>query len=164
MSSSKADFYVATNGNDAWSGTLPEPNAEGTDGPFATLQQAQAAVRIVKAEKKAPITVMIREGTHFIGESLVFEAQDSGAEGQPITYTAYPGETPVLSGGGRHNLQEWREHGFGENSIHADPMFVDPENGDYRVKPESPALKLGFKNFDMDKFGLLPDFPEKWRD
>ena len=67
-------------------------------------------------------------------------------------------------GGGRYNLQEWREHGFGKNSIHADPMFVDPENGDYRVKPESPALKLGFKNFDMDKFGLLPDFPEKWRD
>ena len=30
-------LYVATNGNDAWSGKLPEPNADGTDGPLATL-------------------------------------------------------------------------------------------------------------------------------
>jgi hypothetical protein len=44
----------------------------------------------------------------------------------------------------------------------ADPMFVDPANGDYRVRPESPALKLGFKNFDLDKFGLLPNFPKQW--
>ena len=33
MAQSKADFYVATDGNDAWSGTLPEPNVERTDGP-----------------------------------------------------------------------------------------------------------------------------------
>jgi len=43
-------------------------------------------------------------------------------------------------------------------------MFVDPENGDYRVRPESPALGLGFKNFDMGEFGLTPDFPEHLRD
>ena len=29
--------YVATDGNDAWSGRLPAPNREGTDGPLATL-------------------------------------------------------------------------------------------------------------------------------
>jgi len=40
------------------------------------------------------------------------------------------------------------------NSIVGDPMFVDPDKGDYRVKPESPALKIGFKNFPMDKFGV----------
>lgn len=40
------------------------------------------------------------------------------------------------------------------NSIAGDPMFVDPQNGDYRVKPESPALKMGFKNFPMDQFGV----------
>jgi hypothetical protein len=34
----ETDFYVATNGNDAWSGRLAEPNAEKTDGPFATLE------------------------------------------------------------------------------------------------------------------------------
>lgn len=30
----KADFYVSTAGKDTWSGTLAQPNAGGTDGPF----------------------------------------------------------------------------------------------------------------------------------
>lgn len=35
------EFYVATNGGDAWSGCLPAPNAEGTDAPLATVAAAQ---------------------------------------------------------------------------------------------------------------------------
>jgi len=62
-----------------------------------------------------------------------------------------------------YSLKEWRQLGFDQHSVFADPMFVDPENNDYRVKPESPALKLGFKNFPMDQFGLLPSFSKKWR-
>jgi hypothetical protein len=27
--------------------------------------------------------------------------------------------------------------------------------GDYRVQPNSPALRLGFRNFPMDNFGVL---------
>ncbi|MHC4502195.1 MAG: PDZ domain-containing protein, partial [Planctomycetota bacterium] len=46
-----------------------------------------------------------------------------------------------------------KELGQEENSIAADPMFVDPARGDYRVKPESPVLKLGFTNFPME-FGV----------
>ena len=49
--------------------------------------------------------------------------------------------------------------GCDKNSIFADPLFVDAETGDYRVKAESPALNLGFKNFDLQGVGLLPDFP-----
>jgi hypothetical protein len=64
----------------------------------------------------------------------------------------------------KYSLEEWRELGFDRHSVFADPMFVDPENGDYQVKPESPALKLGFENFDISGTGLLPDFPEQWRD
>ncbi len=44
--------------------------------------------------------------------------------------------------------------GDDEHSIIADAMFVDPIRGDYRVKDGSPALKLGFKNFPMDRFGV----------
>lgn len=44
--------------------------------------------------------------------------------------------------------------GWDENSVLAEPMYVDPENGDFRVKEESPAIKLGFKNFPMDQFGV----------
>ena len=45
-------------------------------------------------------------------------------------------------------------HGWDENSILADPLFVDPAGGDFRVQDGSPALELGFKNFPMDQFGV----------
>ncbi len=62
-----------------------------------------------------------------------------------------------------YSLPEWQEMGFDRNSVFADPMFVDPERDDYRVRPESPALQLGFKNFAMDEFGITKDYPTTWR-
>jgi len=41
---SQVTFYVATNGNDGWSGTLEAPNAAKTEGPFMTLARARGAV------------------------------------------------------------------------------------------------------------------------
>jgi len=64
----------------------------------------------------------------------------------------------------RYSLEEWRALGFDLHSAFADPMFVDPENNDYRVRPDSPALKLGFENFEMGNWGLTDDFPELWQD
>ena len=49
-----ADFYVAENGNDSWSGTLSDPNDTGTDGPFASLKKAKEAVRILKSQLYSP--------------------------------------------------------------------------------------------------------------
>ncbi len=46
----KGDFYVSPRGNDNWSGTLAEPNAAGTDGPFASINRAQQGVRDLKAQ------------------------------------------------------------------------------------------------------------------
>jgi hypothetical protein len=45
-------------------------------------------------------------------------------------------------------------NGCDAHSLVGDAMFVDPAKGDYRVKDGSPALKLGFKNFPMDQFGV----------
>ena len=45
MSPIPADWYVSPFGRDTWSGRLPQPNADGTDGPFATLARARAAMR-----------------------------------------------------------------------------------------------------------------------
>jgi hypothetical protein len=53
----------------------------------------------------------------------------------------------------RHTLATWQELGYDQDSVFADPLFVDAAGGDFRVQPESPALKLGFKNFSMDQFG-----------
>ncbi|MBM3213124.1 right-handed parallel beta-helix repeat-containing protein, partial [Candidatus Poribacteria bacterium] len=97
----KATFFVSTEGNDSWSGKLPEVNADKTDGPFATIAKAKDAIRHLRSRKPftEPITVMVRGGTYYLKETLVFEPIDSGTKDCPITYMAYPGEKPVISGG-----------------------------------------------------------------
>ena len=47
------------------------------------------------------------------------------------------------------------QSGRDANSLIGDAMFVDPASGNYQVKQGSPALKLGFKNFPMDQFGVI---------
>jgi regulation of enolase protein 1 (concanavalin A-like superfamily) len=142
----KADFYVAENGNDNWSGTLAEPNSGKTDGPFATLKRAQQAVRGLKAKvyfpKEKPvetryigsphkygkgrdILVAVRAGHYSLDEPLVFSPEDGGERVETnlpsgafeyhklkdyyVTYTAYPGEKPVVAGGTM--VSNWQKKG-----------------------------------------------------
>ena len=50
-------------------------------------------------------------------------------------------------------FREWQERGFDVHSQIADPLFIDPYNGNFTLKPESPAFKLGFKRIDMSAVG-----------
>jgi hypothetical protein len=54
----------------------------------------------------------------------------------------------------------WQKLGFDQNSLIADPCFVDPKGDDYRLRPNSPALKLGFKPLPYEKMGLYKS-PER---
>jgi hypothetical protein len=96
-------FYLAPNGRDSWSGKLEEPNSEQTDGPFATLGRARNAIRQLKEEQggtiKQPISVVMRDGTYFLKQTLILEPIDSGTEDFSVTYTAYRDEKPIISGG-----------------------------------------------------------------
>ncbi|HXM61830.1 MAG TPA: right-handed parallel beta-helix repeat-containing protein [Terriglobales bacterium] len=101
-----ADFYVATDGNDSWSGTLPAPNNQHTDGPFASVARAQIAVqKLLQSHPKKTIRTMIRQGSYYLPLSptnpgtLHFSSADSGTPQTPVTWENYPGETPTVSGG-----------------------------------------------------------------
>lgn len=49
----------------------------------------------------------------------------------------------------------WKAKGQDVHSLIADPLFMDPAKGDFRLKPNSPALTLGFKPFSqLDCRGL----------
>ncbi len=53
-----------------------------------------------------------------------------------------------------NTFEDWKQLGFDTHSIIADPLFVDPENHDYNLRPDSPALKMGFKPIDVSRVGL----------
>jgi len=96
------DFFVATNGNNQWTGKLSEPKADGSDGPLASLEAAQQAVRRLKQAEPTrnhPIVVAIRGGTYWLDKSISFAADDSGTPQAPIVYQAYGDERPIFSGG-----------------------------------------------------------------
>ncbi|MDY0171247.1 MAG: hypothetical protein RBS80_32200, partial [Thermoguttaceae bacterium] len=98
-----ATFHVAPDGNDAWTGRLERPNAEGTDGPLASLAGARDAVRKLKHDGPLaePVRVVVADGTYPALETVTFTVEDSGTESCPTTYEAAPGAKPVFSGGKR---------------------------------------------------------------
>ena len=107
VESEPADFYVAENGRDDWSGRLAAPNETRTDGPFATIERARDAVgKLKKAAMEKDLVVLIRGGIHRLTETLVFSLEDSAAKGGTITYAAYPNEQPILTSG--VPIRNWR--------------------------------------------------------
>ena len=68
------------------------------------------------------------------------------------------GQTPLFPGDRR--LETWQATGQDVHSLIADPRFVDPDHYDFRLKPDSPAMKLGFKPIDLDTIGLVG--PSQW--
>ena len=55
-------------------------------------------------------------------------------------YHPAAGQTPVVNGVPGGSFDAWQELGFDRHSVFADPLFVDYANGDYRLRPESPAF------------------------
>ena len=49
--------------------------------------------------------------------------------------------------------QSWQALGADRDSAVADPLFVDAARGDYRLRPESPAFKLGFQTLPLEQIG-----------
>lgn len=104
-------LYVSPSGNDAWSGKFASANERKSDGPLASLVAARNAIRKLKAvgPLTAPVEVRLRGGVYRPQEILTLEPQDSGTEQCPITYVAYPNETPTVSGGVPiTGFQSWR--------------------------------------------------------
>ncbi|MFA5816641.1 MAG: right-handed parallel beta-helix repeat-containing protein [Bacteroidales bacterium] len=170
----QADYYVSIKGDDHWSGTLPEPNADHSDGPFLTIKRAQKAVRELKPRvffpKDAPvekrwigsphplgrgkdILVYIREGHYALRQPLVFGPSDGGERVETnlptgafeyhklkdhyVTYAAYPGEKPVISG--EALVSGWKKTGkIWSAQFDADTAAMLVVNGKRQVLARTP--------------------------
>jgi len=78
---------------------------------------------------------------------------------------------PSLSSGADH-WGAWQDAGFDLRSVVADPCFVAPADGNFRLRPDSFALKLGFEPLLTEVAGLtvtnerstLPAIMKPWRE
>ncbi|MBW3628498.1 MAG: right-handed parallel beta-helix repeat-containing protein, partial [Gemmatimonadetes bacterium] len=54
---------------------------------------------------------------------------------------------------GKESFAQWRGRGKDVHSLYTDPLFVDPARYDFRLRPGSPAFRLGFRPIDMSSVG-----------
>ena len=96
-------LFVSPDGRDNFSGTLSRVNRQRSDGPVASILHARDMVRMMKKNNGGkltrPINIVLRAGTYWLADSFELTPDDSGTAEFPITYSAYQGETPVLSAG-----------------------------------------------------------------
>ncbi len=94
-------LYVATAGNDAWTGRAPVPNEQGTDGPFATLEQARDRIRQLKSSDGLPaggVTVVVMPGRYERTAPFTLAGDDAGSDVSPIVYRSWPEGTVTICG------------------------------------------------------------------
>ena len=52
------------------------------------------------------------------------------------------------------SFAEWQARGQDIHGAIGDPLFADAKNADFRLRPESSALAMGFESIDTEKCGL----------
>lgn len=90
LPASGANYYVATTGADTNDGSMGQP--------FRTLERARNAVR-TNGVPSGGVTVWIHGGSYRRTNTFSLTAADSGSDGSPVVYAAYPGETPIFTTG-----------------------------------------------------------------
>ncbi|NQU21030.1 MAG: right-handed parallel beta-helix repeat-containing protein [Candidatus Nealsonbacteria bacterium] len=179
--SSAAEFFVATDGDDRWSGRLAAANVQRTDGPLASLAGARDAVRRARAagELSGGVTVRVRGGRYVLEGPLVLEPVDSGTAKEPVVFEAFADERPVFSGG--RVVAGFRRNGPLWETVVAEvkagdwyfrQLFVDgkrrqrarsPNEGYHRIGGLLPGPKDAHgKAIARDKFVFAPGDVEPW--
>jgi hypothetical protein len=51
------------------------------------------------------------------------------------------------------SFPDWQQRGQDIHSLIANPLFADPEDGDFSLESGSPAHKLGFRPIDLSAVG-----------
>lgn len=178
----RADFFVSPKGDDAWHGSIAQPNRSHSDGPFLTIKRALEAVRLFRSEHsdlKRPVTVLIRGGFYALQRPLKFTAADSGTAESPTIFAAYSKEIPLISGGVR--IEDWKVGADGrwDASLPAvrngtwnfSQLWVNgerrrrprlPEHGYYTVASAATSSSLS-EGKGFDQFGYHPgDMNPRW--
>ena len=148
-------FVDAAKGNDSNAGT--------ESAPVKTLAKAQELVKGKTGSMTEDVVVYLRGGTYVLDETINFDSSDSGKNGFNVIWTAYKGETAVISGGS--NISGWTQVDESKNiwsapanGVNSRDFFV---NGERAVRARSGELSNVGEVADMKAFtlaaGQLPE-------
>jgi hypothetical protein len=140
--------------------------------PFQTIAHARNMVREDAQRGQCTLRVNIKGGTYRFSETLMLDADDSGAPGNEVVYRAVPGAQPVISGAVQ--VSGWTPHDAILN-IWSAPVSVDTPtmprqlyvNGVRATRARTPdypnyyiPTPTGY--FYLYLFGSDPQIPPVW--
>jgi hypothetical protein len=113
----------------------------------------------------------VKVGTEWTPAEFVFTIPGPGEPGYNARMTSFVARVDFPDANGSlfvddvsltevERLDEWTSWqalGNDTHSVVADPMFVDPSRDDYRLRPDSPAWKLGFQAIPVAQIGPYRD-------
>lgn len=139
-------IHVGTNGCDEWSGRLPSPRRDRTDGPVASLPAALARVEQWPAGRAA--TIRLGPGVFVVSNPIRIGPQHSGTREHPLVIRGEPGGRTILRGS--RPVTNW-SRGTGSVWV-ADLKSSDVETGWFRqVFYRGERMTLArWPNFDPD--------------
>ena len=83
----------------------------------------------------------IKDGRVAAENNIVY----SEAEADPVFHKGW--------GADKLRLGDMQQYGMEKGTVIADPLFADTANYDFTLRPESPALKMGFRPIDISDVG-----------
>ncbi len=121
---------------------------------FAFGQRSQ--IHLGRPDKQSSQT--LENNIIYYSEGALYERM-SELHADRNVYWCTDADAPVEFPGGK-DFADWQKEGYDPDSVIADPLFVNAAAFDFRLRPESPALKLGFQPLDLSTAGLVGD---AWR-
>lgn len=142
-------WYVATNGNDAWSGTLPAPNEAGNDGPKATLAAARDASREQAGQERR---IEVGEGRFFLDQSLELDPRDA-----KLTLAGAGMGKTILYGGRR--IEGWAKAG---DQLWVAKLPEDQPDWSFRILVVNDAIQERARLPETGYLEHETKFPVRW--
>lgn len=143
--SPQTQFYLSPDGDDRADGSLARP--------WRTLERARDHIRTISADMRQDITVYLRGGTYTLEKPFELSAADSGRNGHNIIYQAFPGESPLLSGGvavtgwTRHEGDIWKAPLKRDKKLRA--LYVNGRRAEMARSAGEPVGQGGWGTFTI---------------
>jgi hypothetical protein len=119
---------------------------------FALAREAQ----LMRSRNESHISFTIERNLIYSAGAPIFASQWDSKQYilDRNLYWDATGKTAIFPG--NRTLETWqKESGHDLESRVADPLFTNPDAGDFTLRPGSPASQIGFQPIDLSKAGRL---------